>query len=465
MIILILTLKASLVIAAALLLLAVLPRSYSRVRPTLLSATIAALILIPVIDLTLPRGPSRTWPFDFQNPSLNSIAARLQSDLPVEGAIQVSASLPPAGHAESPLDLVARSLPWIWFLGLLVLGSRQMAALWRLRRLDSGAAPLSDADWLESMAALQAKLGIRGTIKLKRSSSTQSPMTFGFFKPRILLPMEALGWKSERKEIVLSHELAHIARQDWLWQQLARLTGAAYWLSPFAWILVREHRALCEQACDAAVIKAGADPFAYASELVSMASSNRAGRCMADRLAVVSILNRFPLESRLEAIHMGQAMPVGQRLLPKLSPVSLLLFALGTALAIPASPRLGDALQSSPSKGMQIPDSAWMELRSELEDGRGTHMRLWGRFRIAGGDLTHLDPGDLCIIEEAEAGTWRHRFAMRLQSGSRRLEYYEDGVELLVGRGERRRWQELLSSVTMAQVHSAPLEIAKARTP
>ena len=68
------------------------------------------------------------------------------------------------------------------------------------------------------------------------------PAVVGFFRPRILLPVDCVKWSAERIRIVLAHELAHIERQDILWQLVARVSAAFYWFHPLAWLAVSRMR-------------------------------------------------------------------------------------------------------------------------------------------------------------------------------------------------------------------------------
>ena len=54
------------------------------------------------------------------------------------------------------------------------------------------------------------------------------PETFGFWRPVILLPLEAAEWTAERLKVVLAHELVHVERHDWLTQLIAQFSLCVY---------------------------------------------------------------------------------------------------------------------------------------------------------------------------------------------------------------------------------------------
>jgi TonB family protein len=90
-------------------------------------------------------------------------------------------------------------------------------------------------------------------------------------RPAVILPEAAREWSEDRARIVLSHELAHVGRGDWLAQIVAELLRAVYWFNPLVWIACRRLRDESERACDDAVLGGGVDGSDYAAELLELA--------------------------------------------------------------------------------------------------------------------------------------------------------------------------------------------------
>jgi beta-lactamase regulating signal transducer with metallopeptidase domain len=88
-----------------------------------------------------------------------------------------------------------------------------------------------------------------------------------------VLPAGASEWDVERRRIVLSHELAHVLRNDWLLQFCAELLRACFWFHPLAWIAARQIRQESERACDDAVLNSGIAAPEYASQLLALAQT------------------------------------------------------------------------------------------------------------------------------------------------------------------------------------------------
>lgn len=107
------------------------------------------------------------------------------------------------------------------------------------------------------------------------SSSRRAPLTFGVFRPTVLLP-EDLPVGDAQFQLVLAHELAHIRRKDCLRKLLLTVCLCLYWWNPLVWLMVRLANRDMELACDEAVLRAlGPDcRKAYALTLLDMAQRN-----------------------------------------------------------------------------------------------------------------------------------------------------------------------------------------------
>ena len=103
------------------------------------------------------------------------------------------------------------------------------------------------------------------------SDSCSVPVTVGWLHPRVILPSAWQSWSAAQLDAVLTHENEHVRRRDPFVQSLALLNRAAFWFHPLAWWIERQLSVLAEEACDAAVLASGHDPFEYSEYLMDLA--------------------------------------------------------------------------------------------------------------------------------------------------------------------------------------------------
>ena len=89
-------------------------------------------------------------------------------------------------------------------------------------------------------------------------------------RPVIVLNSRAVEATGEA-EAIIAHELAHVARMDWVKLLLARIATALFWFNPFAWVLAREAHQLREETADDTVLAADIPDTDYAQLLVGVA--------------------------------------------------------------------------------------------------------------------------------------------------------------------------------------------------
>jgi len=70
------------------------------------------------------------------------------------------------------------------------------------------------------------------------------PLTVGWLRPKILLPLKWRELDREKLDAVLAHEGAHVRRRDGLVAALAGINRCIFWFHPLAWWLERRLRFL-----------------------------------------------------------------------------------------------------------------------------------------------------------------------------------------------------------------------------
>lgn len=116
-------------------------------------------------------------------------------------------------------------------------------------------------------------LGCRKSVRVLVNSFQFSPFTFGFLRPVIVLPGEALFWTKERLEITFMHEMVHVVNADFLKNIFIRIVCAIFWFNPFIWKTLNQYHFEQEAACDMQVLSNGIEPYTYAKELLALAKS------------------------------------------------------------------------------------------------------------------------------------------------------------------------------------------------
>ncbi|GAM99011.1 regulatory sensor-transducer of BlaR1/MecR1 family [alpha proteobacterium U9-1i] len=145
----------------------------------------------------------------------------------------------------------------------------------RLFRLQRDAAVLTEPNWLCALAETQHRMGLKQGTALLCSPQLAAPVSWGLLRPTIMLSPTALK-ASDKAEAILAHELAHVARMDWVNLLIARLATALYWFNPIVWALAWQAHELREEAADDVVLRGEVRGSDYASLLMGFARAGRA---------------------------------------------------------------------------------------------------------------------------------------------------------------------------------------------
>lgn len=130
-------------------------------------------------------------------------------------------------------------------------------------------------------------------------SALQTPLMFGVFSPRIVLPAGVSD--PETLENVLRHELCHYRRRDPLYKWFAALVLALHWFNPLSWLIRRELNRACELSCDEMLLRSmdREEKQAYGQALLRMAAS---AALPAGVVATTFSTEKKDLKERLEQI-------------------------------------------------------------------------------------------------------------------------------------------------------------------
>lgn len=299
-------LKASVLLAAALIAARAMRRAPAARRHGVWSAAFGALVALPLLALTMPalHVPVPGWA-EPQAASSTIGSGNIVGSAPVSrgqrDTVLTTEALPqPVRTARA-----ARQFQWpslrttvlgIWMVGAAAAFFALLLALVRIGRLSASGENLDDAAWREALGRISARLGFDRRIRVLVSDAVTTPMAGGVVRPTVFVPAEAVRWDAVRRDIVLTHEIAHLASRDPLRILVSRLACTLYWFHPLVWLAARRSAADCEQACDEAVLSLGIPPSTYARVLLDFAD----GALVPS--AALPIVRRGRLETRLMAI-------------------------------------------------------------------------------------------------------------------------------------------------------------------
>lgn len=270
--------KSALIAGVALALAGILRSRAAADRAAILRVAVTLLLLLPLFSLALPKLEIEAWAPE---------AVAVPSDF-------VSAAIAHADVAATADVLAPMPEPTIWddpsllFL-ILYLGGVAMAAvrlgagLWTLKRWTAGSSDVECPDWNEAFERARWAAQAPGNLRLLVSDEAPSPLSWGLFRPVILIDRDTLG-EPEDADAILAHEIAHVVRRDWMVLMLTRIAAALFWFNPLVWLLERE---VVQQAEEAADIEAAlwVEPARYAQTLVHWAQFNAGGLVPANSIA------------------------------------------------------------------------------------------------------------------------------------------------------------------------------------
>jgi beta-lactamase regulating signal transducer with metallopeptidase domain len=307
----------------------------------------------------------------------------------------------PAAWALGTARAVVAKAAEVWLAGSGLVALYFLSGYLRLGRLRRRARP-APACWQAACARLGARARLAQPVEVLVSSAISSPLVTGLRQPLVLIPPDACAWADGRREAVLVHELAHVRRRDLASQLGGQTLVVLHWFNPLAWHALRQMRRERELACDEDVLRAGVEPFAYATELLAIAVANATQPVPA---VALSMARASELEGRLSAL---LTHPAGNRR----PGTARLLAALVACVAVTVS---GASLTPpAPLKAASSPAARWTILPAgdpgpfaapDADDlsSTGGRAREWATLQLgrkAGGEAV---PGLLRALTDPEA--------------------------------------------------------------
>ncbi|MBN7813951.1 M56 family metallopeptidase [Algoriphagus pacificus] len=230
-----------------------------------------------------------------------------------------------------------------WFLGALLFMFRLFNSLSEIRLLRKSSNLNLNPDLNHMMEEVGSRLGLRKKVQLRITEFGQSPITFGFLKPIVLIPAGLIFQLSPSQlEAIIAHELAHVKRNDYLANLIQSSLEVVFFYHPCFWWMSQTVKELRENASDDLAVSAGvsAKELAYGlAEVLNFAKQNP------PELALAAGKKRNPTLQRIKRILGYPAQTYPQN--PIISIPMLITLILSAGL-------MASAQQDSPAKAESI---------------------------------------------------------------------------------------------------------------
>ena len=174
------------------------------------------------------------------------------------------------GAVQSPADISPSVSMWflVWCAGIILTTLFFVISYLRCLTEFRTALPVHNhyiEKWL-------AERPLKRPILVRQSDRISAPLTYGIFRPVILMPKK-MDWNNEKQlQYVLSHEYVHIYRYDTVTKLIATLALCIHWFNPFVWVMYLLFNRDIELACDESVIRQFGEKSksAYSLMLINM---------------------------------------------------------------------------------------------------------------------------------------------------------------------------------------------------
>lgn len=185
-------------------------------------------------------------------------------------------------EANSTLLGTAALQEWMQENSILLMGAYAMVVLFKMTKALSQRQQLyrfyskdlqkASIEWRLFTKQKALHFGIHKNVEIWLSNRVHTPLTFGFWKPIILLPITLMNQLSTAEaEALIIHELTHIKAKDYLLNWLLLGAEAIYFFNPFVHIISQKIRLEREKNCDLQVLQFPYTPILYAESLLKTA--------------------------------------------------------------------------------------------------------------------------------------------------------------------------------------------------
>ena len=139
---------------------------------------------------------------------------------------------------------------------------------------------------------------IKRRVDIRQSDKVTTALTYGLFRPVVLLP-KTIDWTDETQlQYILTHEYAHIKELDILLKWFLAISVCVHWFNPFVWIMYILANRDIELSCDETVVWTLGETvrYSYALTLIELEEKKSSFTPFANRFS------KNPIEERMVLI-------------------------------------------------------------------------------------------------------------------------------------------------------------------
>ena len=171
-------------------------------------------------------------------------------------------------RSSGSLSVAGKVLRALWGIGALCCGIFFVCSYFCSLRKFGMAEPIEDG----TLRQWQEGQRLRRRVAVRRCDGIAAPLTYGIFRPVILVPGNAVREDPQKLGYILQHEYVHVCRRDALVKLAMVAALCVHWFNPLVWVMSWLLNRDVELACDEGVLRrCGEDARSgYALTLIAM---------------------------------------------------------------------------------------------------------------------------------------------------------------------------------------------------
>ena len=139
----------------------------------------------------------------------------------------------------------------VWFIGMILFALFFAISYLHCLKEFQTSLPIRN-DYVEQWLK---KCPLKRQISIRQSDRISTPLTYGIFRPVILLPKKINRENTKQLQYILSHEYVHIYRFDTITKLIATIAFCIHWFNPMVWVMYILFNRDIELACDESVVR------------------------------------------------------------------------------------------------------------------------------------------------------------------------------------------------------------------